>query len=174
MMITTRNINTTPHMTAATTTTTTMPKFFTTHKAPSFFNPTTESIRVQFCAPAYQQSKRQFATQLSEESQKKFKRLLYQAEQRGWLELDLIFGGYIQKNKERLQTEENMAELSAVCDLENADLIHWFVERRPIPQELESNKILKEMLDYAYDPHKPWFPTSQKFDNQKSMVAGNQ
>lgn len=97
--------------------------------------------------------------------EKQFKRLYFQATQRGWLELDLIFTAYVKTYKTKLMTQENLDFLSAVCDVDNSDLVRWFVEGRPLPDEWKSNPIMVDMLDYALQPSKPWYP-SQSGGNQ--------
>jgi len=120
-------------------------RLFSTH-------PTTDQLQEQ------EQEQTNESTTLTPEFEKKFKRMMFQATQRGWLELDLIFTAYVQTHKTKLMNEENLQFLSDVCDTDNSDLVRWFVEGRPLPDEWKSNPIMVDMLDYALQPSKPWYP----------------
>jgi succinate dehydrogenase flavin-adding protein (antitoxin of CptAB toxin-antitoxin module) len=62
----------------------------------------------------------------------RYKRLVYQSQQRGWLELDLIIGSYVMKFEDKLLNKEALDQLTTITNEENSDLIRWFVEGRPV------------------------------------------
>lgn len=93
--------------------------------------------------------------------EKKYKRLMFQATQRGWLELDLIFTAYVATFKAKLLSDEkNLDYLTDVCACDNSDLVRWFVEGKPLPDEWKKNPIMVDMLEYALLPSKPWYPNA--------------
>lgn len=93
--------------------------------------------------------------------EKKYKRLMFQATQRGWLELDLIFTAYVATFKAKLLSDEkNLDDLTDVCACDNSDLVRWFVEGKPLPDEWKKNPIMVDMLEYALLPSKPWYPNA--------------
>ena len=49
------------------------------------------------------------------------KRLMYHAQQRGWLELDVLIGKYAEENVPKL-TDEELDEFEHILTLENPDL----------------------------------------------------
>ena len=62
----------------------------------------------------------------------RYKRLVYQSQQRGWLELDMIIGTYVRENREKLMNEKSLDELTKVTDLDNNNLIRWLIEGQPV------------------------------------------
>lgn len=89
----------------------------------------------------------------------RYKRLVYQSLQRGWLELDLIMGSWVTTNEALLTNNDRLLDqLAEVCKEENSDLIRWFVEGKPVPETFAKNEVMQAMLAYAYAPNKPWYP----------------
>jgi antitoxin CptB len=62
----------------------------------------------------------------------RLRRLLFRATHRGTHENDLLLGGFVRDNLDRL-TEDEIAALEAVMDLPDVDLADWLTGRQPIP-----------------------------------------
>jgi len=93
------------------------------------------------------------------EQETRFKKLLYHSQQRGWLELDLIIGSWVKRNKDSLITnEESMNLIEGICAEENSDLMRWLCEGRPLPEKYQNNPVMKDLMTYAQSPDKPWAP----------------
>eukprot|EP00918_Siedleckia_nematoides_P101468 GHVU01221642.1.p3 GENE.GHVU01221642.1~~GHVU01221642.1.p3 ORF type:complete len:132 (-),score=17.54 GHVU01221642.1:1756-2151(-) len=76
------------------------------------------------------------------------KRLLYRSKQRGWLELDLIIGKYVQKRVFSM-TARDKAALIRILACENPDLFHWITGLEKVPPEYRQNHILEELHKFA-------------------------
>ena len=64
--------------------------------------------------------------------------LLYRARQRGFLELDLLLGGWATRHASSLDAE-GRAALEELLELENPDLFAWLTGQVPAPPEVASN-----------------------------------
>ena len=64
--------------------------------------------------------------------------LLYRAKQRGFLELDLLVGGWAEANLPRLSDEE-LAAFGLLLEEENPDLWKWLTGQLPAPEAMAAN-----------------------------------
>lgn len=123
----------------------------------------------------------------NEESKRRlFNRLLYRSKQRGFLELDLVLGKWVQENIHSLD-ENRIKALINVLDMENPDLWKWVSGQEQPPEAMNSNPVfvavregVKKNLDNAApetraEPGKPWV---RGWDDIKKgrdgPVSGNQ
>jgi len=60
------------------------------------------------------------------------KRLLYQSQHRGMREMDLVLGGYAEKNVNSL-THQELEQFEALLDFPDQHLYGWFFEQAPVP-----------------------------------------
>jgi len=88
-----------------------------------------------------------FDTQSQQGSQKlsrdaTIRRLIYRSQQRGFLELDLIVGRWVEDNI-NLMSDEHLHHLVVVLDQENPDLYKWLTEQDLTPQHMASNPVFQ-------------------------------
>ncbi|XP_010929714.1 succinate dehydrogenase assembly factor 2, mitochondrial isoform X1 [Elaeis guineensis] len=79
---------------------------------------------------------------LSDEESKRrlHNRLLYRSRQRGFLELDLILGSWVEENIRSLD-ELHIRALMDVLDLENPDLWKWLTGQEQPPEAVNDNPV---------------------------------
>ncbi|KAG6384484.1 hypothetical protein SASPL_155690 [Salvia splendens] len=79
---------------------------------------------------------------LSDEESKRrlFNRLLYRSKQRGYLELDLILGKWVEAHILSLD-ENGIKSLVHLLDLENPDLWKWLTSQEEPPEAVKVNPI---------------------------------
>ncbi|ERN06316.1 succinate dehydrogenase assembly factor 2, mitochondrial isoform X1 [Amborella trichopoda] len=77
----------------------------------------------------------------NEESRRRnVNRLLYRSKQRGFLELDLVLGRWVEENIKTMD-EANIKALVEVLDLENPDLWKWLTGQEQPPDEVNRNPV---------------------------------
>ncbi|QCD84943.1 succinate dehydrogenase assembly factor 2, mitochondrial-like [Vigna unguiculata] len=77
----------------------------------------------------------------NEESKRRlFNRLLYRSKQRGFLELDLVLGKWVEDNIHSLD-ENRIRALVHVLDLENPDLWKWISGQEQPPESISINPV---------------------------------
>ncbi|XP_057751398.1 succinate dehydrogenase assembly factor 2, mitochondrial-like [Arachis stenosperma] len=83
---------------------------------------------------------------LSDEESKRrlFNRLIYRSKQRGFLELDLVLGKWVEDNVHSLD-ENRLRALVHVLDLENPDLWKWLSGQEKPPESVSSNPVFAAM-----------------------------
>ena len=75
----------------------------------------------------------------------KRKRLLFRSKHRGTKEMDILIGGYYEKNMESFSPVE-LTDFEAVLEYPDDDLYSWAVERAPVPSEF-SSPVLQGFID---------------------------
>ena len=81
----------------------------------------------------------------SESLEIKRKRLLFRSTHRGTKEMDILIGGYYEKNMESFSLEE-LTEFEAVLEYPDDNLYSWALERDPVPPEF-SSPVLQGFID---------------------------
>ncbi|GFP84746.1 succinate dehydrogenase assembly factor 2 mitochondrial [Phtheirospermum japonicum] len=124
----------------------------------------------------------------NEESKRRlFNRLLYRSKQRGYLELDLILGKWVEDNI-RSMDESGIRSLVHVLDLENPDLWKWLTGQEQPPEPVKANPVflaVREKVANNLDNHaapetratpgQSWVRGWDDFKKGKdSPIAGNQ
>ncbi len=74
------------------------------------------------------------------------KRLLWRATHRGIKEMDLIIGGFVTRHIDRLAPAD-IAELEAIMDIPDQDMLAWATKQQPVPEAL-ATPLLIRILDY--------------------------
>mmetsp|Transcript_16819 Transcript_16819/g.39448 ORF Transcript_16819/g.39448 Transcript_16819/m.39448 type:complete len:172 (-) Transcript_16819:89-604(-) len=110
-------------------------------------------VQLAFAAQSLQRRCLATATADIPEIEKRRKRLAWRAKSRGWLELDVLMGTFVAKHIAEFG-EEKLDLLEEVLDLENPDLFKWFTGQVAVPEEVESNEVMKMLLDYVKSEHK--------------------
>ncbi|XVE56484.1 hypothetical protein DITRI_Ditri04bG0014000 [Diplodiscus trichospermus] len=124
----------------------------------------------------------------TEESKRRlFNRLLYRSKQRGFLELDLVLGKWVEEHIHSMD-ENGIKALVHVLDLENPHLWKWLTGQEQPPEAVSINpvfsavqeKVLKNLNNHSAPetratPGQPWV---RGWDDIKkgrdSPIAGNQ
>lgn len=108
-------------------------------------------------APFTSQSQSPEVIDLSNEESKRrlFNRLLYRSKQRGFLELDLVLGKWVEDNIHKLD-QNRIKALIHVLDLENPDLWKWISGQEQPPESVDVNPVfaaLREKVMKNLDSH---------------------
>jgi len=74
------------------------------------------------------------------------KRLLWRASHRGIKEMDLILGGFAQA-RIAIMDETELAELEAIIELPDQELLSWATKTAPVPPE-HASRLLMELLEH--------------------------
>ncbi|CAK9031486.1 unnamed protein product [Durusdinium trenchii] len=84
---------------------------------------------------------------------KRRKRLAWRAKSRGWLELDVLMGTFVEKHITDFD-EHKLDLLEEVLELENPDLFKWFTKQASVPDELlKENEVMQLMMEYVKADH---------------------
>ncbi|OEL23548.1 Succinate dehydrogenase assembly factor 2, mitochondrial [Dichanthelium oligosanthes] len=87
----------------------------------------------------------------SDESRRRLlNRLVYRSKQRGFLELDLVLGTWVEQHVHAMD-EANIRALLQVLDLENPDLWKWLTGQEQPPEDLDSNPVFTAIKSKVTD-----------------------
>ncbi|ONM26690.1 Succinate dehydrogenase assembly factor 2 mitochondrial [Zea mays] len=87
----------------------------------------------------------------SDESRRRLlNRLVYRSKQRGFLELDLVLGTWVEQHVHAMD-EPNIRALLQVLDLENPDLWKWLTSQEQPPEDLISNPVFSAIKSKVTD-----------------------
>ncbi|WP_373505664.1 succinate dehydrogenase assembly factor 2 [Aestuariivirga sp.] len=75
------------------------------------------------------------------------KRLLWRATHRGIKEMDLLLGGFVTRNLDAF-TPAEIAELEAIMDIPDQEMLSWATKQEPVPPEHASG-LLGRILEYT-------------------------
>ncbi|KAG8388167.1 hypothetical protein BUALT_Bualt02G0097700 [Buddleja alternifolia] len=124
----------------------------------------------------------------NEESKRRlFNRLIYRSKQRGYLELDLVLGKWVEDHIHSMD-ETGIKSLVHVLDLENPDLWKWLSCQEQPPEAVNKNpvfmavreKVTNNLDKYASTetratPGQPWVRGWDDFKKGRdSPITGNQ
>ncbi|XP_027771056.1 succinate dehydrogenase assembly factor 2, mitochondrial isoform X2 [Solanum pennellii] len=114
-------------------------------------------------------------------------RLIYRSKQRGYLELDLVLGKWVEEHIQSMD-ENGIKSLVHVLDLENPDLWKWLTGQEQPPDAISTNPVFSAVHEKVMNnlnnhtspetravPGKPWV---RGWDDIKrgrdAPIAGNQ
>lgn len=124
----------------------------------------------------------------NEESKRRLvNRLVYRSKQRGFLELDLVLGSWVENHIGSLD-EKGIRALVDVLNLENPDLWKWLTGQEQPPEAIDTNpvfievrsKVMNNLDNYASPqtratPGQPWVRGWDDFKKGRdSPIVGNQ
>ncbi|CAO2818373.1 unnamed protein product [Amaranthus hypochondriacus] len=123
----------------------------------------------------------------TESRRRTLNRLLYRSKQRGFLELDLVLGNWVEENIHSMD-EREIEALIQVLDLENPDLWRWLSGQEEPPESLSVNpvftavrkKVASNLENHAAPetrapPGQPWVRGWDDIKRGKdSPISGNQ
>ncbi|XP_052164181.1 uncharacterized protein LOC127781283 isoform X2 [Oryza glaberrima] len=90
------------------------------------------------------------------------RRLVYRSKQRGFLEVDLVLGTWVEQHIHSMD-EANICALLQVLDLENPDLWKWLTGQEQPPEAVNSNPVfiaVKSKVTDNLSKHSSWSWTS--------------
>ena len=122
-----------------------------------------------------------------ESKRRLFNRLLYRSKQRGFLELDLVLGRWVQEHIQSMD-ENGIKALVDVLDLENPDLWKWLTGQEQPPEAVKNNPVFSAVHDKVMNnlnhhaspetraiPGQPWVRGWDDFKKGRdSPITGNQ
>ncbi|KAL6996815.1 Succinate dehydrogenase assembly factor 2, mitochondrial [Sarracenia purpurea var. burkii] len=124
----------------------------------------------------------------NEESKRRlFNRLLYRSKQRGFLELDLVLGKWVEEHI-RSMDQNGIRSLVDVLDLENPDLWKWLSGQEQPPETIVTNPVFSAVREKVMNnlnknaapetratPGQPWVRGWDDFKKgANSPMSGNQ
>ncbi len=74
------------------------------------------------------------------------KRIMFRCHHRGMKEMDIMLGGYVEKHIAQMRDEE-LNELEVFLQHHDQDLFSWFIGRKPVPDEANTD-LFRRILDY--------------------------
>ncbi|KAL5759085.1 hypothetical protein ACOSP7_021696 [Xanthoceras sorbifolium] len=122
-----------------------------------------------------------------ESKRRLFNRLLYRSKQRGFLELDLVLGRWVETHIHSMD-KNGVEALVDVLDLENPDLWKWLTGQEQPPEAVKNNsvfsalhnKVMNNLNNHASPetratPGQPWVRGWDDFKKGRdSPITGNQ
>ena len=76
------------------------------------------------------------------------RRIIYRSKQRGWLELDILFGSWAVKHVPNMTDEASIAQVEKLLDAETPHVLKWILKQEPTPPEF-NNRIMHSIQEYA-------------------------
>lgn len=83
----------------------------------------------------------------SAETEIRRKRLLWRATHRGIKEMDLILGGFVEKNLASF-SEAEIGELERIMEIPDQDMLAWVTRQADVPAD-KSSALLARILAYT-------------------------
>lgn len=76
------------------------------------------------------------------------RRIVYRSRQRGWLELDVLFGGWAARHVPGITCEEELGMVEELLEAETPEMLRWVMGQEDPPEKFD-NKIMKSMREFA-------------------------
>ncbi|KAK1413171.1 hypothetical protein QVD17_34941 [Tagetes erecta] len=151
-----------------------------------FYRPSVNSF-YRFCSSNNGVELLDFDLSNEESKRRLVNRLVYRSKQRGFLELDLVLGTWVEKHIGSLD-EKGIKALVDVLNLENPDLWKWLTGQEQPPEAINTNpvfaevrsKVMHNLDNYASQqtratPGQPWVRGWDDFKKGRdSPIVGNQ
>lgn len=122
-----------------------------------------------------------------ESKRRLYNRLIYRSKQRGFLELDLVLGKWVEEHIHSMD-ENGIKALAYVLDLENPDLWKWLTGQEQPPEAVKTNPVFTAVADKVMNnlnahaspetrakPGQPWVRGWDDIEKGRdSPITGNQ
>lgn len=76
------------------------------------------------------------------------RRIVYRSKQRGWLELDVLFGGWAVKHVPAMTDEKSIAMVEKLLEEDTPAVLRWVLGQEVPPREYE-NDVMQSLRRYA-------------------------
>lgn len=74
------------------------------------------------------------------------KKLLYQSQNRGCKETDLIIGSFTKKHIDTMNNED-LQELQTILKINDTDFYDWYTKKKPLPKNYDS-PLMHKLLSF--------------------------
>lgn len=75
------------------------------------------------------------------------RRIIYRSRNRGWLELDILFGGWASKHVPNMD-EAQVSAVEALLNADTPDVLRWVLGQEAPPGRYD-NEIMRSLRQYA-------------------------
>lgn len=76
------------------------------------------------------------------------RRIIYRSKQRGWLELDILLGGWAAKYVPKMSCEHTLLEVERLLDADTPDMLNWVLKHQDPPPHF-NNQTMRSIQAYA-------------------------
>lgn len=90
----------------------------------------------------------QAGAEMPESLPKRQRRIIHRARQRGWLELDIVFGAWAARTVPSMQTEAELCTVEDLLTADTPDVLRWVLKQESPPDRFDTS-VLHSLRDFA-------------------------